>query len=205
MLIAGGFVTSSSLLSWLLYALTKYPGHQERLVQELVDHGGAADKVWSYDEIHAMAFLDRFVQETHRLHNPSFQTARNTKRDVVVPGGWQIPAGTVVIPTFPAIHRHKDHWENPERFDPDRWAAGSQGRHRLAFTPFAAGPRGCVGFNVAKLEAKLALALLIYRYHFEDASTEPMQYDPEFLVIRPLNCYVRARRRTSWPQMQQKA
>lgn len=89
-----------------------------------------------------------------------------------------------------SIGRHKDHWENPERFDPDRWAAG---------------PQGCVGFNVAKLEAKLALAQLIYRYHFEDVSTEPMQYDPEFLVIRPLNCYVRARRRTSWPQMQQKA
>jgi cytochrome P450 len=110
-----------------------------------------------------------------------------------------------VIPTFPSIHRHKDHWENPDRFDPDRWAAGGQGRHRLAYTPFAAGPRGCIGFNVAKLEAKLALAKLVYRYHFEDATTEPMQYDPEFLVIRPLNCYVRARKRTSWPVPQAKA
>ncbi|ATY65882.1 Cytochrome P450 [Cordyceps militaris] len=205
-LIGAGFVTSSSLLSWMVYALTKYPGNQERLVQELADNGCTADKAWAYDEINALPFLDCFIKETHRLHNPSFQTARNTKRDVIVPGGWQIPAGAVVIPTFPSIHKNKDHWENPERFDPDRWGggggAGRPDRHRLAFTPFAAGPRGCVGFNVAKLEAKLALANLVYRYEFEDASTEPMQYDPEFLVIRPLNCYVRARRRTTWPTAQ---
>jgi cytochrome P450 len=204
-LIGTGFVTSASLLSWMVYALTKYPGNQERLVQELVDHNCTPDKTWSYDEINSLTFLDHFIKETHRLHNPSFQTARNAKKDVIVPGGWHIPAGAVVIPTFPSIHRHKDHWENPDRFDPDRWAAGGQGRHRLAYTPFAAGPRGCIGFNVAKLEAKLALAKLVYRYHFEDATTEPMQYDPEFLVIRPLNCYVRARKRTSWPVPQAKA
>ncbi|XWW98482.1 hypothetical protein V2A60_006482 [Cordyceps javanica] len=217
-LIGAGFVTSASLLSWMVYALTKYPGHhQERLLQELVDHAGGGGgggggpgrgrgRAWTHDEINALPFLDGFVKETHRLHNPSFQTARNTRRDVIVPGGWRIPARSVVIPTFPSIHRNKDHWENPERFDPDRWAGGGgrRERHRLAFTPFAAGPRGCVGFNVAKLEAKLALANLVYRYHFEDASTEAMEYDPEFLVIRPLNCYVRARRRTTWPEARKK-
>jgi cytochrome P450 len=140
-LVGAGFVTSASLLSWMVYALVKYPGNQERLVQELVDHGATPDKekAWTYDEINALTFLDHFIKETHRLHNPSFQTARNTKKDVVVPGGWQIPAGAVVIPTFPSIHRHKDHWENPDRFDPDRWTARSQGqgqsRHRLAFRP----------------------------------------------------------------------
>ncbi|KJZ77791.1 hypothetical protein HIM_02968 [Hirsutella minnesotensis 3608] len=201
-LIGAGFVTSSSLLSWLIYALTHYPGNQERLLQELIDNGAAVDKVWSYDEVSALPFLDCFVKETQRMHNPSFQTARNAKKDVIVPGGWRIPAGAIVIPTFPSIHKNKDHWDNPERFDPDRWAdpAANKTRHRMAFTPFAAGPRGCIGFNVAKLEVKLALANLVYRYHFEDASKEPMQYDPEFLVIRPTNCYARARKRTSWPK-----
>lgn len=85
------------------------------------------------------------------------------------------------------------------RFDPDRWAddAANKKKHRRAFTPFATGPRGCVGFNVEKLDAKLALANLVYRYYFTDADTEPMQYGPESLVIRSLNCYARARKRTS--------
>ncbi|KAI1171811.1 cytochrome P450 [Nemania sp. FL0916] len=204
-LIGAGFVTSASLLSWLLYSLTRYPDTQERLLQELVDFGATATTSWTYDAIMAIPYLDRFIKETHRMHNPSFQTARNARKDVIVPGGWKIPAGAIVIPTFPSIHKHKDHWDNPERFDPDRWADtdASRKRHRMAYTPFAAGPRGCVGYNVAQLEAKLVLANLVYRYHFSDVSKEPMEYDPEFLVIRPTNLYIRAVKRTVWPQKRQ--
>lgn len=203
-LVGAGLATSSSMLSLLLYALTRYPGNQERLLQELVDYGTTSDTKWTHDAIMELPFLDRFVKEVHRLHSPSFQTARNAKKDVVLPGGWKIPAGGVVIPTFPSIHKHKDHWDNPERFDPDRWLAArgvaGEKRHRMAFTPFAAGPRGCIGYNVATMEAKLVLASLVYRYQFTDVSKEPMVYDPEFLVIRPINCYVRAVRRTVWPE-----
>ncbi|KAI1811939.1 cytochrome P450 [Poronia punctata] len=206
-LIGAGFVTSASLLSWLLYALTQYPGTQDRLLQELVDYGATSTTSWTYDDIMAVPYLDHFVKETHRMHNPSFQTARNARRDVIVPGGWKIPAGAIVIPTFPSIHKNKDHWDNPDRFDPDRWADkdAARKRHRMAYTPFAAGPRGCIGYNVAQLEAKLVLANLVYRYRFSDVSKEPVEYDPEFLVIRPTNLYIRAVKRTSWPQKTSKA
>lgn len=225
-LVGAGVNTSSSLLSWLIYALCKHPENQDRLVQEVVNfrredapdlpngrgpHEQEEDFMpWSTDDILSMPYLNAFVKETLRMHSPTFQTARNTKRAVVVPGGWHIPAGAVVIPTFPAVHRNKDHWENPDRFEPSRWMpGGSNGsirgaaegarQHRMAYTPFAAGPRGCIGYNVAQLEAKLALANLVYRYRFFDASTEPVEYDPEFVVIRPMNFYARAVKRTSWP------
>ncbi|TPX07099.1 uncharacterized protein E0L32_010994 [Thyridium curvatum] len=206
-LLGAGLNTSSSLLSWLIYALTRYPGNQDRLVQELIDHGAdpakpCATSGWDASQVLALPFLDPFLKETQRMHSPTFQTARNTKQDVIVPGGWRIPAGSVVIPTFPAMHKHKDHWDNPERFDPDRWldTAAQAARHRMAYTPFAAGPRGCVGFNIAQLEAKMALANLVFRYEFFDASREPVVYDPEFVVIRPVNSYVRAVRRKTWPE-----
>ncbi|TLD10804.1 hypothetical protein PgNI_06636 [Pyricularia grisea] len=200
-LVGAGFVTSASLLSWLLYSLTHYPGHQERLLQELVDHAPPPDEAWDYDVVTSLPFLDSFVKETHRMHNPSFQTARNVKADVVLPGGWLVPAGSIVIPPFPSLHKSPDQWENPGRFDPDRWLDGRDQprRHRMAYTPFAAGPRGCIGYTLATLEAKLCIANLVHRYEFVDASREPVEYDPEFLVIRPLNFYVRARRRSNWP------
>jgi cytochrome P450 len=201
-LLGAGLNTSSALLSWLIYALCKYPGNEERLLKELVHYrrvSSAEDMPWSHDDVLSMPFLDAFVKETLRMHSPTFQTARSTKCAVVVPGGWHIPAGAVVIPTFPALHRNKDHWDNPDRFDPDRWLVPAADRHRMAYTPFAAGPRGCVGYNVARLEAKLALANLVYRYRFVDASREPVEYDPEFVVIRPLNSYARAVKRTTWP------
>lgn len=186
-----GFTTSSSLLSWAIYALVRYPGNQERLLEEIVSNRGKTDKRWTYDEIHSMKFLDCFVKEVLRLHSPSFQTARNAKQDVILPGGYLIPKGSIVIPCFPSIQKNPAHWENPLRFDPDRWKEGlaAQMTRQGSYSPFAAGGRGCVGFNLALTQVKLVLVELVYRYEFEDSSPEAVVYDPEFLVVRPLNFY----------------
>lgn len=192
-----GFTTSSSLISWAIYALVRYPGNQERLFEEIIRHRGSGDKRWAYDEIHSMEFLDCFVKEVLRLHSPSFQTARNAKKDVILPGGYLIPKGSIVIPCFPSIHKNPAHWENPLRFDPDRWKDDLAARmsRQGSYTPFAAGGRGCIGFNLALTQVKLVLVELVYRYQFEDSSPEAVVYDPEFLVVRPLNFYAALTRR----------
>ena len=199
-----GFTTSSSLLSWALYALVRYPGNQERLLEDIVRHRGNTntDKRWTYDEIHSMKFLDCFVKEVLRLHSPSFQTARNAKEDTILPGGYLIPKGSIVIACFPSIQKNPAHWENPLRFDPDRWMKQGLAAHMArqgSYTPFAAGGRGCVGFTLALTQVKLVLAELVYRYEFEDSSPEAVVYDPEFLVTRPLNFYAGLTRRKEWP------
>ncbi|KAF4545820.1 Cytochrome p450 [Lasiodiplodia theobromae] len=208
-LLGAGFVTSASLLSWALYSLVAYPGNQERLLQEIADHGGCAgdgegeSRPWSYDEVHSLKFLDAFVKETQRLHSPSFQTARNAKTDVVLPGGYLVPQGAVVIACFPSMHKNPRFWDNPARFEPERWMAdgvAAEAARKGLYTPFAAGARGCVGFNLALLQVKMVLIELVWRYRFEDASPEPVVYDPEFLVTRPLNFYASAVRRTKWPE-----
>ncbi|KAL8704363.1 MAG: hypothetical protein Q9201_002465 [Fulgogasparrea decipioides] len=196
-----GFTTSSSLLSWALYALVRYPGHQERLMEEIASHRGNTDKRWTYDEIHSMKFLDCFIKEVLRLHSPSFQTARNAKQDAILPGGYLIPKGSIVIACFPSIQKNPAHWMNPLRFDPDRWmeeGLAAQMARQGSYTPFAAGGRGYVGFNLALTQVKLALAELVYRYEFEDSSPEAVVYDPEFLVVRPINFYAGLTRRKEW-------
>ncbi|KAI3391683.1 hypothetical protein diail_6962 [Diaporthe ilicicola] len=193
-----GFTTSSSLLSWALYALVRYPGNQERLLEEIACHRGNTEKRWAYDEIHSMKFLDCFVKEVLRLHSPSFQTARNAKQDAILPGGYFIPKGSVVIACFPSIQKNPAHWDNPLRFDPDRWMEegfAAKMARQGSYTPFAAGGRGCVGFNLALTQVKVVLAELVFRYEFEDSSPEAVVYDPEFLVTRPLNFYAALTRR----------
>jgi cytochrome P450 len=196
-----GFTTSSSLLSWALYALVQYPGNQERLFEEIVSNRGTeADKRWTYDELHGMKFLDCFIKEVLRLHSPSFQTARNAKQDAVLPGGYFIPKGSIVIACFPSIHKNPAHWNNPLRFDPERWMEkgfAAKMARQGSYTPFAAGGRGCVGFTLALTQVKIVLAELVYRYELQDSSPEPMIYDPEFLVTRPLNFYAGITRRKS--------
>lgn len=141
--------------------------------------------------------IDGFVKETQRLHSPSFQPARNARQDVILPGGYRLPAGAILIPSLPHLHTDPDYWDDPYRFDPDRWATiRVKERLRFAYVPFAAGARGCIGFNAALLEAKVDVVEWVYRYVFVDASEEAMEYDLEFNNIRPMNFYATVVKRT---------
>lgn len=196
-----GFTTTSALLSWLIYCLVTYEGTQERLLQELVDYGINNETEWTPDLAHGLPYLDKFVKETQRLHNASFQPGRTTKTDVVVPGGYRLPENSVIVNALYAIQTNPKVWRDPFRFEPDRWDTEEvKKRHRCAYVPFATGPRGCIGFNFALLEVKILLSELVYRYEFTRDGYEAIEYDPEFQLIRPLNFYVSAKKRTHWPQ-----
>ncbi|GIK00086.1 hypothetical protein Aspvir_004101 [Aspergillus viridinutans] len=195
-----GFTTTSSLLSWLIYGLVTYPGMQDRLLQELVDHGFDDNTEITADFTDKLTFLDKYIKETQRRHNPSFQPGRNAKLDLILPGGYKIPQDAVVIPALHHIHNNPAIWDNPARFNPDRWDTDEvKQRHKAAYIPFAMGPRMCIGFNFALQEIKVFLPKLIYRYKFTREGDGPIEYDPMFQLIRPNNLYVRAERRVKWP------
>lgn len=198
--LGAGFMTISSLLSWLIYCLATYHGNQDRLLQEFIDFGVTADTEWTYDLVHSMPFLDSFIKESMRLHSPSFQPGRNARKDMILPGGFKLPKDAILIPNIPAIHKNPAFWSNAERFEADRWDTDEvNNRHKSSYLPFATGPRGCIGYNFALAQTKILLPNLVYRYHWESVSEEPIEYDPEFQVVRPLNLYARAVKRTEWP------
>lgn len=197
---AAGFTTTSSLLSWLIYGLVTYEGMQERLLQELVDAGVDETTIFGSELTDRLPFLDRYIKEMQRRHNPSFQPGRTARTDLILPGGYKIPKGSVVIPAIHHIHNNPNIWDNPHRFDPDRWETDDvKGRHKAAYVPFATGQRMCIGFNFALQEVKIFLPKLIYRYKFLREGDGTVEYDPMFQLIRPNNLYVRAEKRVKWP------
>ncbi|KAF1829906.1 cytochrome P450 82A2 [Decorospora gaudefroyi] len=194
-LIGAGFITSASLLSWLIYTLVRYPMTQERLRAEIVEQTPKCGEEWTFAKLQSMPFLNNFIKETQRLYSPSFQAARVANKDVVLPGGYHLPQHSVMIASFPHMQTNDRHWNEGEKFDPDRWNDSTvRDRHPSAYIPFAAGSRGCPGSHVALHEVRVVLASLVARYSFQNVSTEPLEYDPEFLVTRPLNLYVRTMR-----------
>ncbi|KAK4208587.1 cytochrome P450 monooxygenase [Rhypophila decipiens] len=199
-----GYTTTSALLSWCIYCLVTYPDIQANLLQELVDfdiNPSNPEFNWTPDLAHSLPYLDKFIKETQRLHNASFQPGRTTKTSVVLPGGYRLPPNSVVIPALYAIHTNPEHWSNPFTFDPSRWDTDEvKNRHRGAYMPFATGPRSCIGFNFALLEVKILVSELVWRYQFVREGLAAVEYDPEFQLIRPLNLYVTAKRRSVWPE-----
>jgi cytochrome P450 len=87
--------------------------------------------------------------------------------------GYRLPAGTVAVVAIYALHRDPDLWEDPLRFDPDRFSPGrSLGRDRWQYLPFGGGPRGCIGDHFAMLEASLALATILRRIEIHSERTD---------------------------------
>ncbi|KAF1961843.1 cytochrome P450 [Byssothecium circinans] len=195
-----GFTTTSSLLSWLIYGLVTYPGIQEKLLQELVDHDLSDETELTSDFTDRLTFLDHFIKETQRRHNPSFQPGRTAKVDLILPGGYKLPKESVIIPALHHIHNNPALWDNPAKFNPDRWDTEEvKNRHKAAYIPFSTGPRMCIGFNFALQEIKIFLPKLVWRYKFVKDGDETIEYDPMFQLIRPNNLYVRAERRVKVP------
>ncbi|KAK6837003.1 cytochrome P450 oxidoreductase [Apiospora arundinis] len=195
-----GFTTTSSLLSWLLYGLVAYPGMQERILQELIDNDVDENTAITPELTQKLTFLDAYIKETQRKHNPSYQPARTSKVDMVLPGGYKLPKDSIVIPAIHHIHNNPAIWDNPAHFDPDRWSTEAvKNRPTASYIPFATGPRMCIGFNFALQEVKVFLPKLVYRYRFTKASDVSVDYDPMFQLIRPTNLYVRAEKRVKWP------
>ena len=98
-----------------------------------------------------------------------------------------IKAGTLIGLPIYAIHRHHKLWDEPDRFDPARFAPEREaGYLRCQFMPFGAGPRVCIGAAFALIEATAMLATLIRAAHFESS---PMQEPIPIsrVVLRPKN------------------
>lgn len=94
------------------------------------------------------------------------------------PRDLHVQAGTALVIPIAAIHRDPLQWRDPHAFDPTRFEAGgsavagggagsSARAHPMAFLPFSAGPRSCVGANFALLEARLVLATMLQRVDWE--------------------------------------
>ncbi|MBA2466473.1 MAG: cytochrome P450 [Sphingomonas sp.] len=64
------------------------------------------------------------------------------------------------------IHRHKRLWDDPDAFDPRRFASDRAARHRFQYLPFGAGPRTCVGARFAISEALTILAIWLNSWRF---------------------------------------
>lgn len=157
-----GHETSASALAWTLYLMARAPDWQDRVAKEaaaLVDPSFAA-----VSKLH----LSRDVfREALRLYPPVPMMVREARcpdrfRDRDIPAGAQL----VVSPWH--LHRHTRLWDNPDKFDPDRWQTGNgKTCQREAYIPFSAGPRVCPGAGFAMLEGPLLLSMILRRFRVQ--------------------------------------
>jgi cytochrome P450 len=167
-LVIAGHETVASSLTWTLHLLAQDAGVQASLHAELDDvlwtPSGRRPPTW--DDVPRLRFTRAVVDEALRLYPPAWViTRRATAADVV--SGVDVPQGTLVIVSPWLLHRRAASWPDPTRFDPTRFLADagglppSRGPVRGDYVPFGAGPRLCIGRDMALVESVVMLAGLL--------------------------------------------
>lgn len=164
-----GHETTAAALAWTWILLAEHPSVHRRLYEHVTDTPLAAPDV-SFDPelLGELDYTKQVVQEAMRLYPTVPVFARKAEETDIV-GDVRIPEGTEILLSQYITHRDSRYWDDPERFDPTRFA-GDDDRPRYAYFPFGGGPRACIGRSFALLEAQLILGRAVSRCRLEFAS-----------------------------------
>jgi cytochrome P450 len=162
-------------LSWIVLLLAQHPELAARVAAEASGATLAVD---------ALPYTSAFIKEALRMHPPQWLITRTASRPFEL-GGHRLPAGTEVLLCPYLIHRDARWWDDPERFDPDRWLGASKPHARHAYLPFGAGPRICPGSLLATVQLTLLTAVIArdYRLTLPPLTSVPVSTDGLMLPI----------------------
>ncbi len=142
-LLLAGHETTATALAWALHELGRDPGLARR-TQEAAAAGDAEGDAW----------LDAVLKESMRLHPVIPMVVRTLMKPQTI-AGVHVPRGATVGPSILIAHSREDNYEDPERFDPERFLGHNPPAN--TWIPFGGGVRRCIGAGFAMMEGVAVL------------------------------------------------
>ncbi|KAJ7734831.1 cytochrome P450 [Mycena metata] len=200
--LVAGHETTSTAVTWVLFALTQNIAAQKRLREEVL---ALSTDTPTMEELDALPYLDCVVRETMRLHAPVPASNRIAVQDDVVHLGTpfkdtrgvlheaiRIRKGTMVTIPILALNRDVEIWgPDAMEFRPERWEAPIPNASPIPgvwghMLTFLGGPRSCIGFRFSVVEMKALIFTLIRGLEFELAVPIAEMGKGTAIVQRPL-------------------
>eukprot|EP00887_Chlorella_sp_A99_P004562 scaffold84.g4562.t1 len=171
-----GHETTATTAAAAVYCVSSHPEVEARLLAELDSVLGGRPP--TYEDLEQLPYL----QAVMRLHPAIPIFPRKASATDRLPSGHRVLEGDVVFMSSYALHRAPELWEDPLRFDPDRFLGEREAAlHRFQFLPFGAGPRMCLGSMFAEMSVSLMTATLLQRCRFRPvhpaSPLPPIAYD----------------------------
>jgi cytochrome P450 len=183
-ILLAGHETTANALSWTFYLLAQHPQVEATLRAELVATLG--DRSMTAADATRLPYTRAVLAESMRLYPPAWTLGRKPLEDVSL-GGYRIPRHSLVLMSQWVVHRDERWWPSPLRFDPERWTSDEPAaRPKLAYFPFGAGTRVCIGEAFAWMEGVIVLATIARRWRLRLASPDPVTPLP-LVTLRPLH------------------
>ena len=192
-----GHETTALALGWTWLLLSRYPAVRRRLQAELAEVlSGRPPEV---DDLRRLGYVEQVVKESLRLFPPAWIISRNAIHPDRI-GGYDIPEETIIFASPYVTHRLPRLWDNPEGFDPDRFAPGAvESLPPFAYFPFGGGPRQCIGNSFAMMELVLVVTTLAQRCRLDLAPGQAPGLLPS-ITLRPTAPITMVRRPVTAPR-----
>lgn len=163
--------TTSSVLTWFFYSVAKHPSVEAKIRDEIFKNNP--------QELNKLMYLHAALCETLRLFPPGPVLSRTAVEPDTLPSGHRISANTDVVIAVHAMGRMTPIWgDDCHEFKPERWITEQGEIKRVShyqFPAFSAGPRICLGKELAFMMMKATAATIIYNYDIEIQKDQPAE------------------------------
>jgi len=178
--VIAGRDTTACTLSWMFYILSTHPDIQRRILEE-VDRCAPLGTEPTLSQLHAsnMPQLHALLYEALRLYPPVPLDIKEASEDLTLPDGSRLPKGCRIMYMPWAMGRDPELYPQPETVRLERWIPFKQPQPH-EFPVFQAGPRICLGMDMAIFEAKLVACMLLQEFSFTllQGEEEKIHYSP---------------------------
>ena len=151
-----------------------------KVAEEVRSVFSSVDEIKFGPKLNSCVYLRACLDEALRMSPPGGAALwREVQSDGAVIDGTFVPAGTEVAVGIYSIHHHTGHWDEPLRYEPERWIKGSEANQkrgdsaRQPYMPFSIGARSCVGKPLALAQVMLTFARLVFEFDIRRAEREP--------------------------------
>ncbi|XP_074335329.1 alkane hydroxylase MAH1-like [Apium graveolens] len=182
-LMIAGRDTTSTTLTWFFWLLSRNPLVESKIQKEIETelHPLKAES-WKFlderDNLRKLVYLHAALCETLRLYPPiALQHMAPINADIL-PSGHAVDKNSKILLSFYSMGRMENIWgDDCLEFKPERWIneqGGIQHVPSYKFPAFNAGPRSCIGKEMAFTQMKTAAVTIIHNYRIKVVEGHPI-------------------------------
>ncbi|KAJ4898690.1 hypothetical protein Rs2_12641 [Raphanus sativus] len=180
---AAGRDSTACTLTWFFWTLSENPNVLTKILQEIKEN---LPLTRSDQDKNKLVYLHAAINESMRLYPPiPFERKSPIKPDVL-PSGHKVKSNINIMIFLYAMGRMKAVWgEDATEFKPERWISETGGlRHEPSykFMSFNAGPRTCLGKNLAMDLMKTVIVEILQRYEISVVHGQKIEPKPGLIL-----------------------
>jgi len=174
-----GRQTTSTALTWFFWLLSSNPDVELKILQEIRSikrYANDDNGMFDFDQLREMNYLHAAISESLRLYPPVYIDTQTAASNDVLPDGTHVKKGTFVSYCAYAMGRTESIWGSDyHEFKPERWLVDGvfQPQSPFKFTVFHAGPRTCLGKEMAYIQMKSIVACFLDKFEYSVEKQSP--------------------------------